>query len=209
MNIHTKDIDKDIVSNLSSICLSLFNKNMLGIFSGSISARIDTNTFLINRQNAIFNAMNTDSFIMLHDKEDYRWQEANLDKSIHANIYRNFLEARFIIVSNAPFSTSFSLKTNTLKPLDYWGSKILGKECPILDSKEYSTFYERAETEIARFLKINKMHFALVRGVGIYAYGRDLNNLVRTICAIEDSCRIAHYAKLIAQSYDDEYRFNI
>ncbi len=209
MNIHTKNIDKTIVQNLSNVAHSLCQSGLLGVFYGSISAKLDTNSFIINRKGALLDKMNEDSFIMLHDKEDYRWQEASLDSFIHANIYRNFLESRFVVYSHAPYATSYSLKHKTLIPIDYLGYKILGKSNEILDSREYETLYERAETDIVRYFKTHKTNFVLLKGCGIYSYGRDLETTIKLIAVVENSCKILHYNGMITHNYDDESRFEI
>ena len=47
-------IDKKISELLSNISLALFRKNFFGIYHGSISSKIDHNTFVINTKEAIF-----------------------------------------------------------------------------------------------------------------------------------------------------------
>lgn len=209
MNIHTKNISTPTITYLADMANSLCKSGLLGIFYGSISARLNANSFLINRKNALLDKMDTDSFITLHDKEDYRWQEASLDSFIHANIYRNFLEARYVVYSHAPYATSYSLKHAVLKPIDYLGVKVLGSTNEILDSKEYETLYERADTDIVRYLKTHNTNFVLLKGCGIYGYGRDLNVLAKLIAVIENSCKILHFNNTIEEGYDDESRFNI
>ncbi|OBV29938.1 hypothetical protein BKN38_09990 [Helicobacter sp. CLO-3] len=209
MNIHTKDIDTSIMKNLSDVAYSLCRSGLFGVFYGSISARLSKSNFIINRKDALLDKMNNDSFIMLHDKEDYRWQEASLDSFIHANIYRNFLEARFVIYSHAPYATSYSLKHKVIAPIDYLGYKVLGKNSEILDSREYETLYERAETDIVRYFKTHATNFVLVKGCGIYGYGRDLATLVKLIAVVENSCKILHYNNMIEQNYDNESRFEV
>ena len=175
MNIHTKNIDKTIVQNLSNVAHSLCQSGLLGVFYGSISAKLDTNSFIINRKGALLDKMNEDSFIMLHDKEE----------------------------------TSNSLKHKTLIPIDYLGYKILGKSNEILDSREYETLYDRAETDIVRYFKTHKTNFVLLKGCGIYSYGRDLETTIKLIAVVENSCKILHYNGMITHNYDDESRFEI
>ena len=47
-------IDKNIVKHLSDISLALFRKNFFGIYHGSISKKVDHNSFIINKKEAIF-----------------------------------------------------------------------------------------------------------------------------------------------------------
>ncbi|MBR2494257.1 class II aldolase/adducin family protein [Helicobacter sp.] len=209
MNIHTKNIDSPTINYLADMAHSLCQSGLLGVFYGSISARLGANSFLINRKDALLDKMDHNSFITLHDKEDYRWQEASLDSFIHANIYRNFLEARFVVYSHAPYATSYSLKHDVIKPIDYLGCRILGRTSKILDSKEYETLYERADTDIVRYFKTNATNFVLLKGCGIYGYGRDLSALVKLVSVVENSCKILHFNNIIDQSYTDESLFEI
>lgn len=209
MNIHTKDISAPVIGYLADVASSMCKSGLLGMFYGSISARLNANSFLINRKDALLDKMDADSFITLHDKEDYRWQEASLDSFIHANIYRNFLEARYVVYSHAPYATSYSLKHAVLKPIDYLGTRVLGSGNEILDSREYETLYERADTDIVRYFKTHSTNFVLLKGCGIYGYGRDLNALAKIIAVVENSCKILHFNNMIEEGYEDENRFNI
>ena len=47
-------LNNNIVELLSSISLALFRKNFFGIYHGSISSKVDYNTFVINTKEAIF-----------------------------------------------------------------------------------------------------------------------------------------------------------
>ena len=64
------------------------------------------------------------------------------------------------------------------------------KEINIYNPKEFDSWEERADTEVGNFLKQNNVNFIVVRGYGIYAYGRDLMHLAKTITLIENSARI-------------------
>ena len=209
MNIHIKHTDTKIINTLCKISASLFQNGVFGIFYGSISARLSKENFLINRKDALLDSMDLDSFMLLHDKEDYRWKEASLDSYIHASIYRNFLDAQFVICAYAPFAIAYSLKRSSLVPNDYLGYKVLGKQCAILDSKDYDTFYERADADIIRYFKTNKSNFVIVKGIGIYAYGRDIGAVAKLVATAEHSCKIATFSEGIKELYTDESQFEV
>ena len=82
------------INEIKTISLSMFRKNFFGVFHGSISARVEKNQFIINKQNAIFDNLKDDDLTLLLSKKDYRWNEASLDADIHLNIYKNINEAR-------------------------------------------------------------------------------------------------------------------
>lgn len=57
---------------LSSLALSMFRKDFFGIFHGSISAKTESNRFIINTKEAVFDAIDDTSLIELYFKKDYR-----------------------------------------------------------------------------------------------------------------------------------------
>lgn len=207
MNIHTNNINQDLIHEIRKISLAMFRKNFFGVFHGSISARISQNRFLINKKNAIFDCIDDESLIMLYDKEDYRWQEASIDSFIHSNIYQNITEARFIVYAMPPYSIAYSLRNNFLFPKDYFGYHFLGKQIEIYDPKDYDSWYERADTDILRYFKQSNKNFVFIKGYGIYAYHRDLYSLVKAIALIENSCKILELSGLEDNDYN--MRFDI
>ena len=85
---------KYCASEISNIALSMFRKNFFGVFHGSISARIQHDSFLINKRTTIFDNLKEEDLIMLNSKRDYRWNDASIDADIHLNIYKNINEAK-------------------------------------------------------------------------------------------------------------------
>ncbi|PAF54091.1 hypothetical protein BKH42_02445 [Helicobacter sp. 13S00482-2] len=209
MNIHTKNIEESLIEEISSVSLAMFRKSFFGVFHGSISSRISQNRFLINKKDAIFDRIDSNSLIMLYDKEDYRWQEASIDAFIHSNIYQNITEARFVVYAMPPYSVAYSLSHDVLIPKDYFGYKLLGKQIDIFDPKDYDSWYERADINILRYFKQTKKNFIFIKGYGIYAYHRDLYSLAKTIALIENSCKLLNLARMVDIGYENETRFNV
>lgn len=178
-----------LIKQLKSVSLSMFRKNFIGIFHGSISAKIENNRFIINKKDAIFDELEENDLIELHSKKDYRWNEASIDASIHQNIYKNISEAKYICYAMPPFATSFSIKNDTIVPRDYFGSTMLG-EIDIYDPKQPEDWYERAEHEIYGQLKKIDKNYLVIKGYGIYAYDRDIHQLAKKIAIIENSCKL-------------------
>lgn len=209
MNIHTKNIEQSLIDQISSVSLAMFRKSFFGVFHGSISSRISQNRFLINKKDAIFDRIDSNSLIMLYDKEDYRWQEASIDAFIHSNIYQNITEARFVVYAMPPYSVAYSLSHDILIPKDYFGYRFLGKQIDIFDPKDYDSWYERADINILRYFKQTKKDFIFIKGYGIYAYHRDLYSLAKTIALIENSCKLLNLAQMNDTGYENDMRFNI
>jgi L-fuculose-phosphate aldolase len=174
---------------LSSLALSMFRKDFFGIYHGSLSAKTETNRFIINTKEAVFDALDEENLIELYFKKDYRWNQASIDASIHHSIYSQISEAKFICFSMPPFTTAYSLEHNIIVPKDYFGFKEIGS-IEIFDPKKFENWYDRAESEIAYYLQTNKTNIMVIRGYGVYAYSRDIHDMAKRLSILEKSCRL-------------------
>lgn len=174
---------------LSTLALSMFRKDFFGIYHGSISAKTESNRFIINTKEAIFDALDDNSLIQLYFKQDYRWNQASLDAKIHHSIYSQISEAKFICFSMPQFTTAYSLEHNIITPKDYFGYKELGS-IDIVDPKQFEDWYDRADSEIAYYFQTKKTNIMVIRGYGIYSYNRDINEMAKKLAILEKSCRL-------------------
>ncbi len=179
------------INEIKTISLSMFRKNFFGVFHGSISARVEKNQFIINKQNAIFDNLKDDDLTLLSSKKDYRWNEASLDADIHLNIYKNINEARFVCYAMPPYATAYAMKHEKIVPKDYFGYMRFDKIL-VYDPKQYDDWYERAETEIYRYMLEKNTNIIIVKGYGIYAYSRSPQLLAKEIALLENSCKLLH-----------------
>ena len=179
------------INEIKTISLSMFRKNFFGVFHGSISARVEKNQFIINKQNAIFDNLKDDDLTLLSSKKDYRWNEASLDADIHLNIYKNINEARFVCYAMPPYATAYAMKHEKIVPKDYFGYMRFN-EILVYDPKQYDYWYERAETEIYRYMLEKNTNIIIIKGYGIYAYSRSPQLLAKEIALIENSCKLLH-----------------
>ena len=179
------------INEIKTISLSMFRKNFFGVFHGSISARVEKNQFIINKQNAIFDNLKDDDLTLLSSKKDYRWNEASLDVDIHLNIYKNINEARFVCYAMPPYATAYAMKHEKIVPKDYFGYMRFN-EILVYDPKQYDDWYERAETEIYRYMLEKNTNIIIVKGYGIYAYSRSPQLLAKEIALLENSCKLLH-----------------
>ncbi len=171
----------------------MFRKDFIGIFHGSLSAKIEQDKFFINKKDTIFDDVSESDFLELYSKKDYRWKEASLDAQIHLNIYQNIDEAKYICYAMPPFLTAYSLVHDTIVPQDYFGSMKFSS-IEIYDPKQFEDWYERADIEIYRYLKERETNAIIVKGYGIYAYNRDIFQLAKTIALLENSCKLLYYS---------------
>jgi len=174
---------------LSTLALSMFRKDFFGIFHGSISAKTESNRFLINTQEAVFDAIDEHTLIELYFKKDYRWNQASIDSKIHFSIYSQISEAKFICFTMPPFTTAYSLDHNIISPKDYFGNKEIGS-IEIVDPKQYEDWYDRAQSEIAYYFQTNKTNIMVIRGYGVYAFSRDIHEMAKKLAILEKSCRL-------------------
>ncbi|MBR8462700.1 class II aldolase and adducin N-terminal domain-containing protein [Campylobacter sp. faydin G-24] len=182
---------KHSINELKKISLSMFRKNFFGVFHGSISARNGRNQFIINRQNAIFDDLRDDDLVLLFSKKDYRWNDASLDADIHLNIYKNINEAKFICYAIPPYTTAYAMKHQSITPKDYFGYTRFG-EISVYDPKQFEDWYERAETEIYRYMIEKNTNIIIIKGYGIYAFARTSQQLAKEIAILENSCKLLH-----------------
>ncbi len=174
---------------LSSLALSMFRKDFFGIFHGSISAKTESNRFIINTKEAIFDALDNSSLIELYYKKDYRWNQASIDSNIHFSIYSQISDAKFICFSMPPFTTAYSLDHNMIIPRDYFGYNEIGS-IDIIDPRSFDDWYERASSEIAYYFQSKKSDIMVIRGYGVYTYNRDIHEMAKKIAILEKSCRL-------------------
>ena len=174
---------------LSTLALSMFRKDFFGIYHGSISAKTESNRFIINTKEAIFDDIDDSNLIELYFKKDYRWNQASIDANIHYSIYSQISDAKFISFSMPPFTTSYSLNHNIITPKDYFGFKEIGS-IEIVDPKQFEDWYDRAQSEIAYYFQSQKTDIMVIRGYGVYTFNRDLHALAKKIAILEKSCRI-------------------
>lgn len=181
------------INEIKKISLSMFRKNFFGVFHGSISARVEKNQFIINKQNAIFDDLQDSDLTLLSSKKDYRWNDASLDADIHLNIYKNINEAKFVCYAMPPYATAYTMKHEKIVPKDYFGSMRFN-EILVYDPKQFDDWYERAETEIYRCMIEKNTNVVVIKGYGVYAYSRSPQLLAKDIALLENSCKLLHFS---------------
>lgn len=182
-------LNEPIKKQLTSLALSMFRKDFFGIYHGSISAKTQTNRFIINTKNAVFDALDDKSLIELYFKKDYRWNQASIDSKIHFSIYSQISEAKFISFTMPPFTTAYSLDHTMIVPKDYFGYKELGS-ITIFDPRDFDDWYDRAQSEITYYFQSNKTNLIVIKGYGVYTFSRDIYEMAKKLAILEKSCRL-------------------
>ena len=185
-----KASDKNIANLLSHISLALFRKNFFGIYHGSISSKIDNDSFVINTEDAIFDDIDSSHLCHLKmNNYDYSWKIASIEVNIHNAIYTQIHEAKYIACGMPPYTSAYALEHDEIIFEDYFGKTIFGK-IPIHDPGDFDNWYDRNSLEIPTLLKLAKHHILIIKGVGVYVYDRDMNELVKKVAILENSCRL-------------------
>lgn len=179
---------------LKKIALSMFRERLLGIFHGSISAKIKENQFLINKKGAIFDSLGKDDFITLFSKKDYRRQDASIDSDIHINIYKNIKEAKFVTYAMPPHLIAYTLEHDFIMPRDYFGAMRF-KKIGVYDLKNYDDWYERAPYEICNYMMNENSDVMIIRGYGVFAHARSAEQLAKKVAILENSCKLLSLSK--------------
>jgi L-fuculose-phosphate aldolase len=182
--------DHHLIEEIQQVALSMFRKNFLGVYHGSISARIDAETFLINTKEAIFDEITAESLIRLeYGNFDYRRNIASMDVDIHEEIYRHIPHAKYIAFAMPPYVTAYALQHDTFAPIDYFGNMFFDN-IDVYDPEPFSDWYDRAPHAITNYFKRQPGHLMLIRGYGLYVYDRDLTEMAKKIAILENSARL-------------------
>ena len=174
---------------LSSFALSMFRKDFYGIYHGALSAKTESNRFMINTNEAIFDDIKPEDLLELYYMKDYRWNDASVDASIHKGIYKLISDAKFVTFSMPPFTTAYALDHNIINPKDFFGDQELG-QITIYDPKHFDDWYDRAASEIPQYFHSHKTNIMVIRGYGVYAYNRNLHEMAKQLAILEKSCRL-------------------
>jgi len=176
-------------TELSELSHSMFQNDFFGLYHGSISAKTDNNRFIINKKEAIFHQIDNNDLIELGHQKDYRWKESSIDTPIHAQIYSQISDAKFISFSMPPYTTAYSFNHSVISPRDYFG-KLECKSIAIYNPKSYDDWYDRASSEIPQYFIKNEVNMMVIKGYGVYAFSRDLHAMTRRLAILEKSCRL-------------------
>ena len=183
-------LHKNTLDLLKDLSLTMFRKNFFGIYHGAISAKIDQENFMINTADAIFDEMDEKAFCELNlNKFDYRWNIASIESHVHATIYTNIHEAKYIAFGMPIFATGYTFENDKIVFEDFFGKTEFG-EIPIYDPGDFNTWYDRNSLEITKYLKESRDNIMVIKGIGTYVYDRDIHRLVKKIAILENSCRL-------------------
>ena len=181
--------DHPVYEAIHRVAQVMFDESYLGIHHGSLSARLDHASFVINRREAMFGALGEEDWIGLEcGVEDYRRASASIDAPIHEAIYRRMPQAKFVAHTVPPYVGAWALEHDRLTPRDYFGATLLG-EVEVYDPGAFEDWHRRAPSEIAEYLGARERSIMVIRGYGVYVLGRDAAAMAKRVAVLEASAR--------------------
>lgn len=162
--------------------------------SGNISAR-DGNTVWITPTGACADTLKAEDFIACTlDTVNNTYElgvGASGDGNLHCSVYLANPEAQAMIHSHCPHAVALTLNGKNFTPPDFEGQLYFG-EVPVI-TVDYTTYFEDAAPLVAA--KLAERNTCIVRGHGVYAWGKSLNLAYKWTCSLELSAQTACLAK--------------
>ncbi len=152
--------------------------------SGNISFR-DGEIFYITKTGVMLDELDETSFVKLSiNSNDYN-PIASSDQLVHREIYKN-TDYNAVLHCHGVYGVTLSFKKTAIYPMDLEGRYFLG-EIEVINAP-FGKF-DGAKL-ISKALKKNKV--VLVRGHGIYACGKNIDEAYRLASYLEHSCEIIY-----------------
>lgn len=116
---------------------------------------------------------------------------ASLDAPLHIEIYRQNPQARGVLHSHGPYSVALTLNGEDFAPVDFEGQLYFPK-VPVV-TIPYEDYLRESPARVARMLAEHPI--TIVRGHGVYAWGKTLNLAYKWTCSLEQSAKTAFIAR--------------
>ena len=181
---------KNDFKSLQMACDILFDKDFFGVSFGSISQRINEESFIINKEDTILKNVNEDDFCKLVANESMRWNEASYDSYVHYAIYKTIKEAKFVIHSFSPYAAALCYQTSGINLLKMSKEGIKSDMLKVFDTG--ITDDERLQNQIPTYFVNTNQNIVLTRKSGVWSYGKDLSEACENLYHLEHLCKIKY-----------------
>lgn len=164
----------------------LAEQHLIDGSSGNLSFR-EGMKITITRTGCILDELTPEDFVEVEMGEQNR--EASSDLLVHQKIYEA-TDHRAVLHCHGSYNVALSLLEEKIVPLDLEGTIFLG-EIEFIEGKFGSV-------EIARKIavEVSKKGFAVVKGHGIYAAGKDFHEAFKLASFVEHSCKVYYLTKI-------------
>ncbi|MGD8574889.1 MAG: class II aldolase/adducin family protein [Gammaproteobacteria bacterium] len=151
--------------------------------SGNASVR-DGDTVWVTPTGACADTLEADDLVACR-LDGTLGDRASLDARLHVAVYQRNPEARAVLHSHGAHTVALTLGGEDFTPVDFEGSFYFPR-VPVLDVP-YAEYVDKAPDTVADTL--TRFPVAVVRGHGVYAWGRTLNLAYKWTCSLELSAR--------------------
>ena len=160
--------------------------------SGNISAR-DGESFWVTPTGACADTLIPDDLIPCPIRGRLSLG-ASGDANLHQAVYQHNPDAQAMIHSHCPHAVALTLSGEDFVPADFEG-QLYFPEVRVI-SVAYDVYFEQAAGLVAEALAdASAAPLCIVRGHGVYAWGRSLNEAYKWTCSLELSARTALLAR--------------
>ncbi len=169
----------------------IFESGLTDTHGGNISMKVD-NYILIKKSGKMLGYLEPADIVVttLEENPDLD-SEASIELKVHRAIYKALPEVKGIVHAHSPYTVACSLLYDEIVPLDSEGRLLLGK-IPVLSAKKVVSSDEVAE-KLPELLK--KSPVAVVKSHGPFAVGKTLEEALKYLSALENSCKIISIMK--------------
>jgi len=171
-----------------------FRLGLTDSHGGNLSCRVGEK-IVIKRSGKSLGALKPEDFVVTDVGKSSPFDKfASLELKVHRAIYRELPHVRAILHTHSPYTVASSLKFEEIEPLDSESKLLLGEKIPVLKAKKVVSSEEVAK-KLPELLK--KCPVAVVYSHGPFAVGRSIEEALKYISALENSCKIlAFHAQL-------------
>ena len=171
----------------------VFESGLTDTHGGNISMRID-DYILIKKSGKMLGYLEPADIVVTTLEENRELDaEASIELKVHRAIYKTLPEVKGIVHAHSPYAVACSLVYDEIIPLDSEGKLLLGK-IPVLSAKKVVSSDEVAE-KLPELLK--KSPVAVVKSHGPFAVGKTLEEALKYLSALENSCKIISIMRIM------------
>ena len=171
----------------------VFESGLTDTHGGNISMRID-DYILIKKSGKMLGYLEPADIVVTTLEENRELDaEASIEVKVHRAIYKTLPEVKGIVHAHSPYTVACSLVYDEIIPLDSEGRLLLGK-VPVLSAKKVVSSDEVAE-KLPELLK--KSPVAVVKSHGPFAVGKTLEEALKYLSALENSCKIISIMRIM------------
>jgi L-fuculose-phosphate aldolase len=170
----------------------LWEAGLIHLTAGNISIRKDSK-IIITHAGALLGFLSKKELVTVHLKNSTKDRGASSEVAVHRAIYLAHPQVRAVVHAHPPYATVLSLGSSRIKTVD--SDSLFIPEIPVLTECSYG----EGSRCVAKVLpKLFRNHnIVLIRGHGVFAIGKTIQEAASNISMMENQCRIIFLRKLL------------